>query len=383
MATINYAQKEISCKIVYYGPGLGGKTTNLQYIHQTLPAENRGELVSLATHQDRTLFFDFLPMDLGEIKGFNIKIHLYTVPGQVYYNATRKLVLRGVDGIVFVADSQRDRMDENIKSLENLKENLNEYNYNLDDLPWVIQYNKRDLDNIFPIGDMETLLNKKRVQSYESIAVTGKGVKAALKAVSSRILEKLKAVTEEAPMEEVALAVESVEKETKIQVNPMVFPEPIAKPSAPSMSAKEDIGEKSYLFSDENPLEKILPVEQMCSLYWWKIQIGSGELKLMDILAANSRIKYRLKGEMKILAFFRFSIDKKLIYRGKRIKSIMGEQKHFFYLTDPPEGRAPLSEPFSVWLNQIGNKVFYLSFRSTLGKIRATPFGKEAVNLEE
>jgi len=368
---------------VYYGPGLGGKTTNLQFIHQTLPAVNRGELVSLATQQDRTLFFDFLPMDLGEIKGFNIKIHLYTVPGQVYYNATRKLVLRGVDGIVFVADSQRDRMDENIKSLENLKDNLTEYNYNLDDLPLVIQYNKRDLDNVFPIQDMETLLNKRRAPSFESVAVNGKGVKATLKSISSMILEKLKTITDEAPMEELPLPQETLEKVTQIPVTSPTLPQILSKPSSSPMRAKEEMGQTPYLFSKDNPIEKILPVEQMCSLYWWGIQIGSGELKLVDILAANSRIKYRLKGVLKILAFFRVSLDKKLIYRGKRIKEMMGEQKQFFYLTDPPEGRAPLSEPFSVWLNDTGSKVFYLSFNTKLGKVQVTPFGEKPIPMED
>jgi hypothetical protein len=383
MATINYAHKEISCKIVYYGPGLGGKTTNLQYIHQILPGENRGELVSLATQQDRTLFFDFLPMDLGEIKGFNIKIHLYTVPGQVYYNATRKLVLRGVDGVVFVADSQRDRMDENINSLENLKDNLKEYSYNLDDIPWVIQYNKRDLDNIFPLQDMETLLNKKRMPSFESVAVTGKGVKATLKAISSMILEKLKTITEEAPVEAVSLTAETSGKATETLVSSKSLPEIPPKPSSSQMPAKEEMGETPYLFSRGNPIEKILPVEQRCSLYWWGIQIGSGELKLVDILAANSRIKYRLKGVLKILAFFRVSLDRRLIYRGKRIKSMMGEQKQFFYLTDPPEGRAPLSEPFSVWINEMGSKVFYLSFNTKFGKVRVMPFGEKPISMED
>lgn len=193
MATINYAFKEISCKIVYYGAGLCGKTTNLQFIHSTVPPKFRGELISLATEQDRTLFFDFLPLDLGEVKGFKTKFQLYTVPGQVYYNATRKLVLRGVDGVVFVVDSQRERLDENIESFKNLKENLKEYGYDLESIPCVIQYNKRDLPNVFTVAELEKLFNIEKAPSYEGVATTGVGVKETLKAISSLVLKKLSA----------------------------------------------------------------------------------------------------------------------------------------------------------------------------------------------
>jgi hypothetical protein len=230
---------------------------------------------------------------------------------------------------------------------------------------------------------METLLNKKRMPSFESVAINGKGIKETLKAISSMILEKLKTITEETPMEPVPLTLETSEKMTEIPVSSKSMPEILPKPSSSPMPAKGEMGETPYLFSKENPIEKILPVEQMCSLYWWGIQIGSGELKLIDILAANSRIKYRLKGVLKILAFFRVSLDKKLIYRGKRIKLIRGEQKQFFYLTDPPEGRAPLSEPFSVWLNETGTKVFNLSFNTKWGKIRVMPFGEKPIPMED
>ncbi|GEM_PF-177415 len=191
MATLNYAFKEISCKIVFYGCGLCGKTTNLQFIHNSVPQKFRGELVSLATEQDRTLFFDFLPLDLGEVKGFKTKFQLYTVPGQVYYNATRKLVLRGVDGIVFVVDSQRDRLKENLDSLQNLKDNLQEYGYNLDEIPWVLQYNKRDMADVMDLEELQRTFNKGGIPYYESVATTGVGVRETLKGISGLVIRHL------------------------------------------------------------------------------------------------------------------------------------------------------------------------------------------------
>ncbi len=193
MVALNYDTKEISCKIVYYGPGLGGKTTNLQIIHKRVPDKNRSEMVSLATESERTLFFDFLPLDLGTIKGYSTKFQLYTVPGQVYYNETRKLVLRGVDGVVFVADSQADKMEENIESFINLEENLAEYGLNLQNLPFVLQYNKRDLPNILPVHILDTKLNKIKVASYEAVALKGTGVFDTLKGISKTIMDKYNA----------------------------------------------------------------------------------------------------------------------------------------------------------------------------------------------
>ena len=193
MSAINYASKEIYFKIVYYGPGLCGKTTNIQYIHKSLPSSNKGNLVTLATEADRTLFFDFLPVEAIKIQGFITKFQLYTVPGQVHYNATRKLVLRGVDGIVFVADSQWEKMKENVESFRNLQDNLQEYNCTLDDIPYVFQYNKRDLPNIAPIQYLEYLLNRreKRIASFESIATEGQGVFDTLNRISKLVLHKL------------------------------------------------------------------------------------------------------------------------------------------------------------------------------------------------
>jgi signal recognition particle receptor subunit beta len=192
MASINYASKEISCKIVFYGPGLSGKTTNLQYVHKKIPPHSKGDLISLATDQDRTLFFDFLPVDIGKIHGFATKFQLYTVPGQVYYNATRKLVLRGVDGLVFVADSQRSKMDENLESLENLAENLSEYGYRLERIPMVMQYNKRDLNFICPLEEMQRKLNPRSLPHFEAVATKGTGVFDTLKCISKLVLDQAK-----------------------------------------------------------------------------------------------------------------------------------------------------------------------------------------------
>ena len=192
MSFINYASREINCKIVYYGPGLCGKTTNLQFVYQKTAPEAKGKMISLATETERTLFFDFLPLALGEIRGFKTRFHLYTVPGQVFYDASRKLILKGVDGVVFVADSQEERLDANIESMENLKDNLEEQGYQLENLPFVIQYNKRDLPNTTSIEELRNLLNPREVPEFEACATTGQGVFETLKAVAKLILIDLK-----------------------------------------------------------------------------------------------------------------------------------------------------------------------------------------------
>jgi len=191
MSLINYSSREINCKIVYYGPGLCGKTTNIQYIYNKVAPETKGKLITLATEMDRTLFFDFLPLELGTVKGFKTRFHLYTVPGQVYYDASRKLILRGVDGIVFVADSQRSRYDANIESLYNLHENLEEYGLSVDDIPYVIQYNKRDMPDIIDLKELEQELNPEGHPSIETVAITGVGVFDTLKTIAKGILHRL------------------------------------------------------------------------------------------------------------------------------------------------------------------------------------------------
>jgi hypothetical protein len=224
MSMINYASREINCKIVYYGPGLGGKTTNLEHVYGKVKPDTRGKLISLATETERTLFFDFLPVDLGTIRGFKTRFHLYTVPGQVYYNASRKLILKGVDGIVFVADSQVERMEANLEAMQNLYDNMAEYGYDLTKMPFVIQYNKRDLPNAAPLAELQGTLNPgwevseparqrviadpfhpeeniveqlptgewvERATYFEAVAVTGDGVFDTLRAVSKLVLKTL------------------------------------------------------------------------------------------------------------------------------------------------------------------------------------------------
>ncbi len=224
MSMINYASREINCKIVYYGPGLGGKTTNLEHVYGKVSPDTRGKLISLATETERTLFFDFLPVDLGTIRGFRTRFHLYTVPGQVYYNASRKLILKGVDGVVFVADSQMERMEANQESMQNLYDNMTEYGYDITRMPFVVQYNKRDLPNAASLGELQAALNPgweltepsrqrmvadpgrpgehlvsqlttgewvERAPYFEAVAVGGEGVFDTLKAVSKLVLKSL------------------------------------------------------------------------------------------------------------------------------------------------------------------------------------------------
>ncbi len=192
MSFINYSSREINCKIVYYGPGLCGKTTNLQYVYAKTNPDAKGKMISLATETERTLFFDFLPLSLGEIRGFKTRFHLYTVPGQVFYDASRKLILKGVDGVVFVADSQIERMEANLESVENLRVNLGEQGYNLDRIPYVVQYNKRDLPNIATVDELHRLINPKNVPEFHAVAPTGVGVFDTLKAVAKLVLTELK-----------------------------------------------------------------------------------------------------------------------------------------------------------------------------------------------
>jgi len=192
MTFINYAAREINCKLVYYGPGLGGKTTNIKFVYEKTNTTSKGKLISLATETDRTLFFDFLPLDLGEIRGFRTRFHLYTVPGQVFYDASRKLILKGVDGVVFVADSQAPRMEANLESLKNLELNLKEQGYDLRSIPYVLQFNKRDLPTALPFDEMKKSLHFKGEPIFEAIASQGTGVFETLKMIAKMILMELR-----------------------------------------------------------------------------------------------------------------------------------------------------------------------------------------------
>jgi signal recognition particle receptor subunit beta len=191
MSMISYASREINCKVVYYGTGLGGKTTNLEHVYSRVNPETRGKMISLATETDRTLFFDFLPIDLGSIRGFKTRFHLYTVPGQVYYNASRKLILKNVDGIIFVADSQGHRQEANLEAMHNLYENLETYGYDLSTIPFVIQYNKRDLADAVPVETLRAQLNPGGVPDFEGVATDGAGVFETLRSVSKLVVKTL------------------------------------------------------------------------------------------------------------------------------------------------------------------------------------------------
>ena len=192
MPFINFPAREINCKLVYYGPGLGGKTANLQWIYDNTNNGQKGKMISLATETDRTLFFDFLPLDLGTVRGFKTRLHLYTVPGQVFYEASRKLILKGADGVVFVADSQEDRMDANLETLENLREHLNEHKLDFGAIPYVLQLNKRDLPNILPAEELSRQLLAKGEPVVEAVAVSGQGVFETLREVAKLVLVELK-----------------------------------------------------------------------------------------------------------------------------------------------------------------------------------------------
>lgn len=196
MVQINFALKEVNCKVVYYGPGMSGKTTNLEVVHQKAPEENKGELTSISTDGDRTLFFDFMPLDLGNVAGMRTKFQLYTVPGQVYYNSTRKLVLQGVDGVIFIADSDADKLAENIESYENLIENLAEIHKDIRELPHVIQYNKRDHPNALPVAELDRQLNKYGVPAFEAVARSGEGVFPTLKSLAGLVLESIDRISQ-------------------------------------------------------------------------------------------------------------------------------------------------------------------------------------------
>ena len=192
MSFVNYHTKEINCKVIYYGPGLGGKTTNVKFIYQKTSGHIKNKLVRLDTENERTLFFDFLPLELDEIRGFKTRFHLYTVPGQTFYEASRKLILRGVDGIVFVADSQVDRMESNLESTEGLEQNLKEQGYDINTLPLVFQWNKRDLPNVISVSELSSKINRWQAPEFEAVAIEGKGIFETLKMISKRVLLNIK-----------------------------------------------------------------------------------------------------------------------------------------------------------------------------------------------
>jgi signal recognition particle receptor subunit beta len=317
MASINYAFKEISCKIVYYGPGLSGKTTNLQYVHQKIPPQTRGDLISLATDQDRTLYFDFLPVNIGKVHGFSTKFQLYTVPGQVYYNATRKLVLRGVDGLVFVADSQKSKMDENLESYQNLVENLIEYGYSINKMPLVLQYNKRDLTPINPVEDLQKALNLQGFPFYEAVAVRGVGVFDTLKCISKMVLDQAKR-KQLFPQREVEQpAVEPI----PVNLTQIPSGEPLFAALNSSAPVESELTGAAVALVEQKttPLnEAITPrLETTPEITPTEVELGVGEITekdqvMMNIKAGPTIISWSAGKKTKSRGFFLWRIFKKL-----------------------------------------------------------------------
>jgi signal recognition particle receptor subunit beta len=403
MATLNYAFKEISCKIVYYGCGLCGKTTNLIHVHKTVPGKFRGELVSLATEQDRTLFFDFLPLDLGEVKGFKTKFQLYTVPGQVYYNATRKLVLRGVDGLVFVVDSQKDRLQENAESFENLRQNLEEYGYHLqlgkqdhEGIPWVLQLNKRDMPQI---STQEEILKGLGLEGYgipvvEAIAVNGGGVKETLKSISGQVIQKLN----------------QGQTGPSIPAAPKAdYPaKPAAKPSAAPAADEYDAMDESELSDDalekapqapakapapkaaapapppaEPPAAPAAPpaptpaagvsFSQASSALWRGMGTGSGNLSIANAAEEN---QYQLTGQLSFMGVSSRSFSTRLVLAGTDKTTYEGAETEFLVLESAPGQEGP---SLLAWVRNDSMKQLFVRYMGFGGEINVLPAGKKVM----
>lgn len=406
MATLNYAFKELSCKIVYYGCGLCGKTTNLIHIHKTVPQKFRGELVSLATEQDRTLFFDFLPLDLGQVKGFKTKFQLYTVPGQVYYNATRKLVLRGVDGLVFVVDSQKDRYQENIDSLQNLKQNLAEYGYRLatgpndfEGIPWVLQYNKRDMPHIMTNEEIHQAVNPDGLPSFESVAVTGQGVKDTLKGISSMVIRKLNAdSTSEiglpSPEKKEAKAVVAVggDDASKIddeygEVNEAdleddddaAAAELKISPAVPAAAGVAQGKKAPDSFEPETPATgaeaPVLNVVKTLKARWRGLRMGSAFLTLANLSGGDANV-YQLTGRVSFLAFFASTWSRRVRYQGVESREVDGEKVTFFRFTSDDANTPELE----IFVQNDFDKSMFVNYLGKMGQVQIVPPGKKPVS---
>jgi signal recognition particle receptor subunit beta len=349
MPSINYAFKEITCKIVYYGPGAGGKTTNLHYVHGNVPAKHRGDLVSLATEQDRTLFFDFLPLDIGDVKGFKTKFQLYTVPGQVYYNATRKLVLRGVDGIVFVADSQESRFQDSIDSLRNLEENLRDYGLDLDSIPFVMQYNKRDLPDAVPLETLRDALNPgHRYPDYEAVATDGTGCRESLRDVASQILKKLNSTA-------------NIVSDEAIVTERLGVSGAGAASSAPAPSSADRAAPE-------------LSFNQLSRFVWNGIKVGSGDVSLAWNRNDRGEMEYSLSTDHKVFGIGR-SLKRKLRYVGEDRQMQNGIERTYHVLRDASAGRE--GAPVATFVEKGGGaERIYLVYPGIAGEIKVSPDGE-------
>jgi signal recognition particle receptor subunit beta len=348
MPSINYAFKEITCKIVYYGPGAGGKTTNLQYVHGNVPAKHRGELVSLATEQDRTLFFDFLPLDIGDVKGFKTKFQLYTVPGQVYYNATRKLVLRGVDGIVFVADSQASRFQDSIDSLRNLEENLRDYGLDLETIPFVMQYNKRDLPDAVPLEELRQALNPEgKYADYEATATDGMGCRESLRDVAGQVLKKLNATANIVSDEQV------VTERLGVAITP-----------GDSSAAGAPVSH-----TDRRAPE--LTIDQETGFVWNGIKVGSGDVRLDSRKNERGEVEYTLVSKHRVLGVSKV-LNRVMRYVGEDKQSVDGLERTYHVLRDSTGGSGSKRVAAYVEKGQ-GMDRLYLIYPGVAGDMKASP----------
>lgn len=349
MPTINYAFKEITCKIVYYGPGAGGKTTNLHYVHGNVPSKHRGDLVSLATEQDRTLFFDFLPLDIGDVKGFKTKFQLYTVPGQVYYNATRKLVLRGVDGIVFVADSGSSRFQDSIDSFNNLVENLRDYGLELEQMPFVMQYNKRDLPDAVPLDKLQAALNPEgKFVEFEAVATEGEGVRETLREISSQCLKRLQSSANIVSDEQVV--------QERLGVAPGAGGRPVSA-------------------TDRNAPE--LSVSQTSSFRWRGMGVGSGNVSITSSRNERGEVEYSLVTKHKVFGMGK-SLKRTLRYVGEDRREEDGIERVYYVLRDASSGRD--KAPVAVFIEKMTNPKVYMMYPGVMGEVRVGPKG-EAIPL--
>lgn len=386
MVTINRVFNELGCKLVYYGPGMGGKTTNLELIHGQLPQNHRGDLVSLATETDRTLFFDFLPLDLGDVKGMKTKFQLFTVPGQVYYNATRKLVLQGVDGIVFVADSQRSRMDDNRESLLNLRENLAEYDLDLDSIPWIIQYNKRDLPDAMSVEEMNALLNP-GVDFFCAVAIKGEGVKETLKSISVKVLTKLRAQmahdTPRSPLENKAASNSAAVQPSAATVEGVIPLPSAAALNAMGVEAPKDYPQQSKsakpLANGQENYTLAQSIIQKCDVRWRGLKIGTARLELKNLENSAPTPMYQLSAEMRILGFRRRSWRRQLALTGEEWLVSESRSMPFLILAERQmEGRngSPL---LHVRVKKALDKSIYLARACWGGRLILTPTGKPSI----
>ncbi len=353
MPSINYAFKEITCKIVYYGPGAGGKTTNLHYVHGNVPSKHRGDLVSLATEQDRTLFFDFLPLDIGDVKGFKTKFQLYTVPGQVYYNATRKLVLRGVDGIVFVADSQASRFQDSLDSLRNLEENLRDYGLDLETIPFVMQYNKRDLPDALPLDQLQAALNPGgKYSEYEAVATEGDGCRESLRDVASQVLKKLNSTA-------------------NIVSDEQVVTERLGVAGGTAAAGKSGA---SAPVSHADRRAPQISIDQDTVFSWNGIKLGSGDVRLESRKNDREEVEYNLSTKHKVLGLSK-SLSRMMRYVGEDKQTVDGIERTYHVLRDATSSSDGKRVAAFVEKGH-GMDRIYLVYPGIAGEMKAGPEGE-------